>query len=242
MSGGPVIDDVNPINLYEPALLTGDEKALLKTHLRLAQRALLWKLNGLRDEDLRRPMTATSTNLIGIVKHLTGVTYGYLCSSFGRERETFPWEFDEELFFALDMWATPDESTEEIMSAYERACDAAARTIDELDLDATGKHHTGLTVSLRWMILNVLLDTARHAGHADVLREEIDGSIGMDPISASNVADDEERWRLFRALVTGELDRKEWMAYNRARPDYDPSAWESFMERNSGSRQPRTQA
>ena len=85
-----MIDDVNPIKLYEPALLTGDEKALLKTHLRLAQRALLGKLHGLSDADLRRPMTATSTNLIGIVKHLTGVTYGYLCSSFGRERETFP--------------------------------------------------------------------------------------------------------------------------------------------------------
>ncbi len=232
-----MIDDVNPIKLYEPALATGDEKALLKTHLRLAQRALLWKLNGLSDDDLRRPMTATSSNLIGIVKHLTGVTYGYLCSSFGRERETFPWEFDEELFFGLDMWATPDESTEEIMAAYERACEAAARTIDELDLDATGKHHTGLTVSLRWMILNVLLDTARHAGHADVIREEIDGSIGMDPLSASSVADDEERWRKFRALVTGEIDRAAWMAYNRARPDYDASAWERFMERAWGSRE-----
>lgn len=236
-----MIDDVNPIKLYEPALANGDEKALLKTHLRLAQRALLSKLNGLSDEDLRRPMTATSTNLIGLVKHLTGVTYGYLCSAFGRERETFPWELDEELVYALDMWATPDESTDEIMAAYERSCDAAAQTIEELDLDATGKHHTGLTVSLRWMILNVLLDTTRHAGHADILREEIDGTIGMDPLFASSVADDEERWRLFRELVTGELDREEWMAYNRARPDYDLSAWERFMERAWGSSKPRTQ-
>ena len=232
-----MIDDVSPIKLYEPALTTGDEKALLKTHLRLAQRALLWKVGGLSDEDVRRPMTRTSTNLLGIVKHLTGVTYGYLCSAFGRPRETFPWELDEELFFALDMWATPDESTADIIAAYERACDAAALTIDELDLDATGKHHTGLTVSLRWMIFNVLQDTIRHAGHADVLREEIDGTIGMDPVAASNVADDEERWRLFRALVTGELTREEWMAYNRSRPDYDPSAWERFMERTWGSSQ-----
>lgn len=237
MTEDNVIDDVNPINLYEPTLITGDEKSLLKTHLRLAQRALLGKLQGLSDQELRRPMTATSTNLIGIVKHLTGVTYGYLCSSFGRERESFAWEFDEELFFALDMWATPEESTREIIAAYQRACDAAALTIAELDLDATGKHHTGLTVSLRWMILIVLMDTLRHTGHADVLREEIDGSIGMDPISASNVSDDEERWRLFRALVGGELSREAWMAYNRARPDYDPSAWKNFMERNWGSQE-----
>jgi hypothetical protein len=229
-----MIDDVNPITLYEPALVTGDEKTLLKTHLRLAQRALLGKLEGLGDEDLRRPMTPTSTNLIGIVKHLTGVTYGYLCSSFRREREVFDWELDEELFFALDMWATPEESTEEIISAFHRACDAAAQTIDELDLDATGKHHTGLTVSLRWMILIVLMDTLRHAGHADIVREELDGSIGMDPLGASRISDDEERWRLFRALVTGELTREGWMAYNRGRPDYDPSAWESFMQRVRG--------
>jgi hypothetical protein len=104
-------------------------------------------------------MTTTGTNLIGIVKHLTGVTYGYLCSAFGRQRETFPWEFDEELLHGLDMWATHDESTEEFVAAYRRACDAAARTIEELDLDTPGKHHSGRAVSLRSMILTVLLDT-----------------------------------------------------------------------------------
>src|SRR2546425_12519593 len=163
--------------LYAPPLTTGDEQALLSTHLKLVQHAFIWKLEGLGDADLRRPMTKTGTNLIGIVKHLTGVTYGYLCSAFGRERETFPWEFDEELFYGLDMWATPDESTDDILAAYRRACDAASRTIDELDLDTTGKHHTGLTVSLRWMIFNVLMDTSRHAGHADIVREAIDGSV-----------------------------------------------------------------
>lgn len=230
-----MIDDVNPIKLFEPALATGDEKALLKTHLRLVQQSLLRRLDGLSDEDLRRPMTATSTNLIGIVKHLSGVTCAYLCSSFGRESETFPWQFDEEFFFGLDMWATPDESTAEIIAAYERACDAAARTIDELDLDATGKHHTGLTVSLRWMILIVLLDTTRHAGHADILREEIDGSIG----DGGSVHDDEERWRLWRALLKGELDRQAWLAFNRGRPDYDPSEFERFLERAWGPKETR---
>jgi len=66
--------------LYEPAMATGDEKALLRTHLALAQKHLLWKMDGLSDEELRRPMTKTSTNLIGIVKHLTGVTAQYLIS------------------------------------------------------------------------------------------------------------------------------------------------------------------
>jgi hypothetical protein len=229
--------------LYAPPLTTGDEKALLSTHLRLAQQALIWKLEGLSDADLRRPMTKTGTNLIGIVKHLTGVTYGYLCSAFGRERETFPWEFDEELFYGLDMWATPEESTDEILAAYRRACDAASRTIAELDLDTTGKHHTGLTVSLRWMIHNVLSDTARHAGHADIVREAIDGSVGTGPVLPNTVSgDDEEYWRMYLARITGELDREGWMAYNRSRPDYDPSAWENFKQRAHGTLQSDTTA
>ncbi len=164
-----------------------------------------------------------------------------MCSAFGRERETFPWEFDEELFYGLDMWATPEESTDEILAVYRRACDAASRTIEELDFDTEGKHHTGLTVSLRWMILNVLLDTTRHAGHADIVRESIDGRLGMHPAPTSTASgDDEELWRMYRARITGEIDREEWMAYNRSRPDYDPSAWENWFRRNYGSRAERT--
>jgi hypothetical protein len=231
--------DVHPIDLYKPALTTGDEKALLSMHLRLVQQALIWKCEGLSDADLRRPMTKTGTNLVGIVKHLTGVTYGYLCSAFGRERETFPWEFDEELFYGLDMWATPDESTDDIVAAYRRACEASSRTIAELDLDTEGMHHTGLTVSLRWMIHNVTIDTARHAGHADILREAIDGSVGTGPVLSNTVSgDDEEYRRMYLARITGEIDREAWMTYNRSRPDYDPSAWEAFKRRAHSSLKP----
>jgi hypothetical protein len=213
------MSDLNVIHLFEPKLATGDEKALLKTHLALAQNDVLWKLQGLSDDDLRRPMTKTSTNLIGIVKHLTGVTAEYLISAFGREREHFSWEADDsELWYGGDMWALPDESPAEIMAAYRRACDAALASIDELDLDAVGQHHAGVNVSLRWMILNVLSDTLRHLGHADVVRETIDGSVGVDPVLSNTVdGSDDEYWTLFRKRVTGELGRDEWIAYNKAR-------------------------
>lgn len=191
-----------------------DEKAQLLAHLDEVQRSLLWKVEGLSDADLRRPMTGTGTNLIGIVKHLSGLTYGYLVSAFGREREMFPWEDDEELWYGLDMWATPDESTDEIIAAYRRACAAAARTVEELELDAPGTHHSGASVTLRSMILTVLLDTTRHAGHADVVREMLDGRVGSregDPMSP----DDEEYLRMYRARITGEIDRETWMDYAR---------------------------
>jgi hypothetical protein len=210
------VEKVHLFSLYEPQLATGGEKSLLSTYLKLTQQSLLWKLEGLTDEELRRPTGKTGTNLIGIVKHLTGVTAEYLCSAFGRERESYPWESDEELFFGLDMWATPEESPQEIIAMYERACDAAAASIEALDLDTTGKHHTGLTVSLRWMILNVLSDTLRHCGHADVVRELIDGRVGTNE-EYSNTIDDPEYWRMYHARMSGEIGRDEFVAFARGR-------------------------
>jgi hypothetical protein len=175
-------------------------------------------------------MTVSGTNLIGIVKHLTGITYGYLVAEFGREPDLFPQTLDEELFFRLDMWATPDESTEDIVAGYRRACAAGMRSLEELDLGATGTHHTGETVTLRAMALTVLLDTTRHAGHADVVRELIDGRIGSrpgDPMSP----DDPEYLRMYRARITGDIDRETWMAYVRSRPEYDPSVWTEWLAR-----------
>ena len=221
MSTSPPAADLNVIHLYEPHMTTGDEKALLRMHLALAQQQLLWKLSGLGDDELRRPMTKTSTNLVGLVKHLTGVTAEYLISSFGREREVFDWEVgdDPEFWYGGDMFATPEESPAELVDAYRRACAAALESIDALDLDAVGTHHTGVKVSLRWMILNVLVDTLRHLGHADVVREQIDGRVGLDPVVSSTVdAADDEYWATFRQRVTGELTRDEWMAYAKARP------------------------
>jgi len=191
------------------------EKALLLKQLTEVQQSLLWKVEGLSDDELRRPMTPTGTNLIGIVKHLTGITGGYLCAAFGREREVPPHEDDEELFFGLDLWATPDESPDELVAAYRRACADGARAIEELDLDTVGTHHTGSTVTMREMVLTVLLDTTRHAGHADVVRELTDGRVGSrpgDPMSP----DDPEYLRMYRARITGEIDRDTWMAYVRS--------------------------
>lgn len=216
--------------MSESAREPSEEKRQLREQLGLVQQSLLWKVEGLGDEELRRPMTKTGTNLVGIVKHLTGITYGYLCSAFGRDREPLAWESDEELLYGLDMWATPDESPQELIATYRRACDAAMQTIDELALDTLGKHHSGSTVSLRWMILTVLLDTTRHVGHADVIREAIDGRVGSGP-GDPMVADDEEVLRRYRDRITGRLDRESWLAFQRSRPDYDPSAWDDYRSR-----------
>ena len=211
---------VSFFDLYAAPLTTGDEKALLHAHLQLNRDALLWKLEGLSETELRRPMTGTGTNLLGLVKHLTGVEGGYFCDAFGRQRPPLAWEADEDAALGefSDMYAKPDETAEEIVACYRAATAAADRSIAALDLDATGRHHIGITVSLRWMLLTVLLDTARHAGHADIVRELIDGAAGSNrEWPGVPAADDEDYRQTYLARVRGEVDDQTWYSFVRSR-------------------------
>ena len=207
-------------SLYAPPLTTGDEKSLLHAHLQLHRDALLWKLEGLSEADQRRPMTGTGTNLLGLVKHLTGVEGAYFCDAFGKPRPPLAWESDEDVAMGQfsDMYAKPDETADQLVASYRAATAAADRAIDELDLDATGKHHLGITVSLRWMLFTVLLDTARHAGHADIVRELIDGTAGSHrEWPGVPPADDEEYRTTYLARVRGEVDDPTWYSFLRSR-------------------------
>jgi hypothetical protein len=199
---------------------TGAEKALLHARLGNARESLIWKVEGLAEADRRRPMTPTGTNLIGMVKHMTWIESWYLCEFFGRERPRLPWEWemDAEWGHHSHMYAKPEETSDELIAAYRAATAAADRTIEELDLDATGQHWSGDPVSLRSMVLTVLLDTTRHAGHSDIMRELIDGSTG-DRNSPSGFygASDEEYRSKYLARVRGEIDTAGWFDYIRTR-------------------------
>jgi len=155
---------------------TGDEKASLFASLDRHRDAILWKLESLDDEALRRPMTPSGTSLLGIVKHLAGAEYGWFCDTFGRAREPMPFDLDQDI--EADMRPAPGETTEDILSFFARARAAADQVIAELDLEATGTAWFGDAVTLRWTLIHVIEDTARHAGHADIVRELIDGMTG----------------------------------------------------------------
>ncbi|MDT0428382.1 MULTISPECIES: DinB family protein [Streptomyces] len=157
---------------------TGGEKEVLHASLDRHRDVVLWKLDGLDDEQLRRPMTPTGTNLLGLVKHLATVEYGWFCSTFGRETEDF-W-FDT---YTDDMTIAPDETTERILAFYARARAAADRAIEETGLDDTGTSWNGTTVSMRWVLVHMIEDVLRHAGHMDIVRELIDGATGSHPAS-----------------------------------------------------------
>jgi uncharacterized damage-inducible protein DinB len=139
-----------------------------------------WKLDGLDDGELRRPMTPSGTNLLGLVKHLASVEYGWFCETFGRATEALPFVEDDP---EADMRVAPDESTADILAFDARATAAANQVIDELDVEDTGTAWYGETVSLRWVLIHMIEETARHAGHLDIVRELIDGATGDHPDS-----------------------------------------------------------
>lgn len=172
-----------------------DLKAELSTALRVGRATMLAKLDGLSEYDRRRPLTPTGTNLLGLVKHLAGLEYGYLGDSFGRQAYERPSWFRDDPHTEIDMWATPDESTDYITSVYEKACAHADITIAEFTLDSPGhvahwdEGHQETTLG-RLLVLMVA-ETAQHAGHADIIRELIDGQIGRD----GSVTVDPTFWR-----------------------------------------------
>jgi hypothetical protein len=153
----------------------GGEKESLRVSLDRHRDAVLWKLEGLGDADLRRVMTPSGTNLLGLVKHLAAVEYAWFCQTFGRETEPLP--FDD-VDANADLRVSPNETTQDILAFYARARGAADQVIDEVDLEDTGTAWFGDAVSMRWVLIHMLEETARHAGHIDILRELIDGATG----------------------------------------------------------------
>jgi uncharacterized damage-inducible protein DinB len=179
-----------------------DTKAHLRAYLQAGRDALVWKLDGLTEYDVRRPLVRTGTNLLGLVKHLAGVEAGYFGDVFGRPfDEPLPWSaLDAER--NADMWATPEESREHIVDLYRRVWTHADGTIAELDLDATGAvpwwPSGRATVTLHQILVHVIAETHRHAGHADIVRELIDGAAGTRPGRSILPDDDREWWADYR--------------------------------------------
>jgi uncharacterized damage-inducible protein DinB len=174
-----------------------DQKADLQRYLQTARDAMLWKLDGLSEYDVRRPLTPTGTNLLGLVKHLAAVEAGYFGATFGRPfGEAMPW-FDEDAEPNADMWATAAEEREQIVGLYHRVWAHADATVDALALDAVGRvpwwpsERAGAT--LHRILVHVIAETHRHAGHADIVRELVDGQVGLRA-GNDNMAPGEGAW------------------------------------------------
>jgi Protein of unknown function (DUF664) len=184
--------------------MTGsDPKADLQRYLQQARDAMLWKLDGLSEYDVRRPLVPTGTNLLGLVKHLTGVEFVYFGTTFGRpSADELPWSEDDPM---SDMYAAAGQSLEFITGLYRTAWVHSDATIEALPLDAPGQvpHWGGErgAVTLHRIMVHVIAESHRHAGHADIVRELIDGAAGLRQDSDNMPPGDQDWWRDHRDRV-----------------------------------------
>jgi hypothetical protein len=181
-----------------------DAKTSLHTQLREVRKVLVWKLEGLSEYDIRRPLTPTGTNLLGLVKHLSLCEARYFGDVFGRPfPEHLPW-WDADAEVDADMWATEQETRAEIVDRYRRVWAHADATIDALELDAPGRvpwWTWSPGVVLFNILVHVLTETCRHAGHADILREQLDGAVGVNAGSAAGQEHDAAYWDSHHARI-----------------------------------------
>jgi uncharacterized damage-inducible protein DinB len=173
-----------------------DMKTVLHRYLAAAREAVLWKLEGLNDYDVRRPLTPTGTNLLGLVKHLAGCELDYFGDVFGRTPAIArPWSDDDD--DNVDMWASPDESREFITDLYRQSCAHADSTIEALPLEAVGRvpwwAQDRQEVTLHQILIHMIAESHRHAGHADIVRELIDGTAGLRQ-GNENLPNHEQKW------------------------------------------------
>jgi len=181
-----------------------DLKDQLHAYLRAAREAVVWKLEGLDEYAAHRPMTPTATSLLGLVKHLANVEAGYFGDTFGRPfPEPMVWKTADDL--TGDMWATADESTGDLLELYDRVCRHADETISSLGLDATGRvpwwPPERADVTLARILVHVTAETNRHAGHADIVRELLDGAVGLRPANHNMAPGGEAEWSAYYGRV-----------------------------------------
>ncbi|MFL6158062.1 MAG: DinB family protein [Marmoricola sp.] len=185
-----------------------DLKAVLHEYLQVTRGVMVSKLDGLSEYDVRRPITASGTNLLGLVKHLVGCEEVYLGTAFGRP-PTFaplPWVADGSVWDNADMWVRPEESRAYVLDLYEQACRHGDATIEALDLDAPGSvphwPEERRATTLGALLVRMVDETAHHAGHADICREIIDGAGQAD---AAEIGD-EAHWSEYVAKIQAAAD------------------------------------
>lgn len=157
--------------------LESDEKKLLRAFRIQGQEAMLALCDGLTDEQLRARLVPSLTTLLGLVKHLAYVERWWFQDVF----EGLPCEYAiTEEDWDADFRIEPHETTEEIIALYKAECRRAEDIIQLHALDDVSVNHSQRPpCTLRWTILHVAEDTARHAGQGDILREQLDGATGL---------------------------------------------------------------
>jgi hypothetical protein len=179
----------------------------LSRYLQEARDSVVRALDDLSEYDVRRPVVPSGTNLLGLVKHLTGIELGYLGASVGRPSPVpLPWEDDGSVWESADMWATPDQSRDYLLGLYHRAWQHSDESLAQLPLDAPASvpwwPEGSRDTTFGSLVVRVVAETAQHAGHCDLAREVIDGRGGRDSAGMG----DEEWWSTFVGRIQAAAD------------------------------------
>lgn len=173
-----------------------DLKAILTHYLGVQRAVMLDKLEGLTERQARTPITSTGTNILGVIKHAVGVEAGYLGECFGRPSPVeLPW-YRDGAEDNEDMWATAEQDIPWIRNFCARVWAHSDQVLAELDLDAPGtvSWWRDPDVTLGRVLVHVVAEYARHAGHIDIARELIDGRVGWLSDSPVMPEQDEQWW------------------------------------------------
>ncbi|MFJ3384833.1 MULTISPECIES: DinB family protein [unclassified Curtobacterium] len=173
-------------------------KQTLQRYLQKHRAALLAKLDGLAERQARWPVTPTGTNVLGLVKHVAAVQSEYFGRVFDRPLPDPPAWLDSD--DDRDMYATLDETMDDVIAFHHASAAHADATIAALDLDARGVvpwwPEEVRQVTLHRILVHMAYETARHAGHADIVREMLDGLAGDgDGNLAEKTPDEWVEWR-----------------------------------------------
>jgi len=157
--------------------LQADERTMLTAWLDYHRATLAHKCAGLDDEQLRtRSAPPSSLSLLGLVRHMAEVERGWFRRTLSSEDAPPLYYSESEPDGDFDDVETADVS--EAFAAWEQECDTAReRAAAASSLEVTGRRRDG-EFSLRWILVHMIEEYARHNGHADILRERIDGSVG----------------------------------------------------------------
>lgn len=186
-------------------MIGADRKADLRLYLQDARDALLWKLEGVSEYGIRRPMTPTGTNLLGLVKHVTSAEALYFGATFGRPFDAPPLWITGGAEPNSDLYATSDETRQRLVGRYRDVWAHSDATIESLPLDAVGRvpGDGGPELTLHRVLAHVVAETQRHAGHADIIRELVDGAVGLRMGNDNMAPGDSTSWEEYR----GRLER-----------------------------------
>ena len=155
----------------------GGERATLEGFIDFLRATVVMKLSGLTDEQSRRPLLDSSPLMTsaGVVKHLTAVERWWFTHALADD-QTVPWLFDRE-DHDFEFRLTAEDTVDAVLQVYAEECERSRAVAAAMDLEDIGRREK-MVRSVRWVLTHMIEETARHAGHLDLLRESIDGSKG----------------------------------------------------------------